>query len=440
MTASKRALIIVGGVLALAGLAWGGWRVVALESEELEYYSEWTRLVPTPAGAAGPQPHRELGRVELEEGEDVTFEVCAQGELDPRRWGEAELEIALWIPATQKIMVRRPFDEEALQSATSGGGQTCLIIAQGAGLTESGEFAVEAIWRGGDLPAELRRVPFRAHILAFDQPQPRERLPVVVILLGALLITLAFALKGRRRSELDDEPALDDEPSPRPSLLQTMPRPALTVLTGVGALIAAGFAVAFIPIGGSLGGLIRAIVLSLVQVTVVLMLVRPALVSGAGRQGTLGLKPPRQGLWVLVLAVVAGLALWLLGHLPMHFIPATSQSAVGAMVAWPSGSLAVALVSVLSPLVEEVFFRGFVYGTLARRFGALAAFLCTICVFSVVHLPQTWGAWGGFAAVTITGIGLTALRLWSGSIVVPAVAHLAHNSAITLLWVITARG
>jgi len=41
-------------------------------------------------------------------------------------------------------------------------------------------------------------------------------------------------------------------------------------------------------------------------------------------------------------------------------------------ISWPSERLALALVAVVVPVIEEVFFRGFVYGAIERRSGELA--------------------------------------------------------------------
>jgi membrane protease YdiL (CAAX protease family) len=167
-----------------------------------------------------------------------------------------------------------------------------------------------------------------------------------------------------------------------------------------------------------------------------LVLLRPIAAFRGGLFSAIGLHSPRHGLLALVVALVGGLGLWALGQLALRLIPATGESPVGAMVVWPSGSYAVALASVVSPVAEELFFRGFIYGAFQRRYGALFAFVATVVIFAGAHLPQTWGAWGGLVAIVVTGAGLTTLRYWTGSTVAPILAHLAHNSAITLGWVL----
>lgn len=455
----------VAALLVLTGLGIGAWRVVDLESSELEAVSEWQPLAPTqePTAEGGIKllPHRELGRVRLEKGEDVTFEVCAQDQLLPSRWAGSGLELAVWIPETQQVVVRRPLDEEALEHVDRGGEVACLTIAQGSALTEGGDYVIEAVWPERGFPIELNMVSFRSRVLAFTMPPPIRRWPVVVVLLGSIVFVLAFARRAKRRkarreisSEItsvedgldDSEPGLEetdvDENDDVEFVDLTSPpsRDLLRVIAAVGALGAAGFALALLPLGGSSGGLVRALCLALVQVMTLIVLLRSVAAVEGGMLSAVGLHRPTQGLWVLGVAPAIGFGLWMLGQVALRVIPATGESLVGAMVAWPSGSYTVALASVVAPVAEELFFRGFIFGTLARRYGAIVAFTTTVVIFAGAHLPQTWGAWGGLTAIVLTGVGLTALRLWTGSTLVPAVAHLAHNSAITIGWVLIAQG
>ncbi len=127
---------------------------------------------------------------------------------------------------------------------------------------------------------------------------------------------------------------------------------------------------------------------------------------------------------------MVGVVLWIGGRLVMMFVPSTGQAPIEAFVSYPSGGLAVGCVAVCVPVAEELFFRGFLFGTLERARGPWVASVVTIVLFALVHLPQQWGAWGAFASVTITGVALTAL---TRSTLVPAVAHLTHNGFITLL-------
>jgi hypothetical protein len=452
----------------LAGLVWGGRRVADLERAELEHRSAWVSLRPTTV-TGRPEPHREIGRAQFDAGETVVVEVCARDTLAAERWRDAGLELALWLPAAQKVVARRRLDDDGLRDVDRAGGGACLVLARGGGLVESGDYAVEAIWPGGDLPPDLARVELRAHFMAYRPARPAERWSIAVVLAGAVALVLSFGPGRRRRrrprtdatgewdepdagasraaagDRVDEAPTEDaaDDAGPDDARRSSTPpagRDAGRAAAAVAALLGATLAVGLVPVGGAAGALLRAALLAAVQLAVVFALV-PAAGPGRGRAwNVLGVGPSRRGVAALGVAVASGATLWAVGRALMAWIPATGESAVGAVVAWPSGSLAVALASVASPLVEEVFFRGLVYGLLERRHGRLVAFVATTIIFAAAHLPQTWGAWGGFAAVAVTGAGLTALRAWSGTLAAPALAHLVHNGSITLLWVVVANG
>ena len=120
----------------------------------------------------------------------------------------------------------------------------------------------------------------------------------------------------------------------------------------------------------------------------------------------------------------------------MSVVPATGEAPIEAFISWPSGALAFAVLGMVVPLAEELFFRGFVFGAL-RPLGVGMASVGTVLLFAAVHAQQAWGNWGALLSVTVTGIILTALRAVTGSAIVPAVAHLLYNLS---LWKDSFRG
>lgn len=416
----------VAALVALSGLAYGLWRVGELERRELEYTSEWQPLEPTPDPEGRPTPHMELGRVALQQGEEVGFELCARDQLEPSRWA-GQFELALWLPESQHVVLRQPLDQRVLEGVTRSPEGACVSIAQGGDLRLGGDYAVEAIWPEGELSPEVRGVPLMLRVTAFAPLSPSDRWPAILVLTGAFLLIIIL---GRRPLATFD-PKLEDRSSslPPPEASKDLLRLALGLLCLVGAVLG----VAFIPIPGTMGGLTRAVVLALVQLLAAVLLIAPLRGGWGGRLEALGLASPKQGAWVLGLASVVGIALWLAGQLALRLVPSTGESAMGLLVAWPSGALAVALASVAAPVVEELFFRGFLFGTLERLWGGTVAFGVTVLIFALLHLPQTWGVWGGIVSILITSLGLTALRWWTGSVTAPALAHLTHNGAIILL-------
>ncbi len=205
----------------------------------------------------------------------------------------------------------------------------------------------------------------------------------------------------------------------------------LAVIGLVGVMVS----LAFVPLVGAGGAVARGLVIALVEVTLAFGLVTPeADPVRPPRSVALGLRPPRRvpRLW-LGLAPLLGLGLVLVGRAVVHAIPSTGVAPIEVFVEMPSGRLAVALIGVLAPVAEELFFRGFIFAALARWRGADVALGVTVMLFSVVHLPQQWGAWGAFASVTMMGLVLTGLRRWTGSTLLCALVHLTHNGLITLL-------
>jgi membrane protease YdiL (CAAX protease family) len=77
---------------------------------------------------------------------------------------------------------------------------------------------------------------------------------------------------------------------------------------------------------------------------------------------------------------------------------------------------------VVAPVVEEIFFRGFIYPVLRDRWGMLAGVVASALAFAAVHpgLPNQ-------AATFVLGAALAALYERSGTLVAPVVAHALFN-------------
>jgi membrane protease YdiL (CAAX protease family) len=273
---------------------------------------------------------------------------------------------------------------------------------------------VSVVWPDRVLRDSLKGRPLIARIIAHRALTSTDALLPVVLLLGVVLLLVTVA-----RHPHQDEPRSGPEGSSRP---------LLRVGLGLSLLLGAVIGTSLLPIAGSTGALARGLGLALAEVLIAIAL---TLRLGVGR--ALALRMPARAGLVLTMAPLIGVALWVAGLFAVRFIPATSESPIEAVVSWPSGSLAVALVSVMVPVAEELFFRGFVFGSVEKRYGNAAAFGVTVLLFAVAHLPQTFGAWGAFTAILVTGAGLTALRYSTRSILPGTLAHLAHNAIVVFL-------
>ncbi len=100
-------------------------------------------------------------------------------------------------------------------------------------------------------------------------------------------------------------------------------------------------------------------------------------------------------------------------------------------------TLAMALSVVIgAPIVEELVYRGVLYGALERRWGSAAAFVVTAALFGLVHVATYGTDSFALAMVLLLGAYLTWLRWRSGSVLPPLLAHLVANLYATVVIVV----
>lgn len=84
-------------------------------------------------------------------------------------------------------------------------------------------------------------------------------------------------------------------------------------------------------------------------------------------------------------------------------------------------------VAVLTPLAEELLFRGVFFGGVRQRLPFIPAALVTTALFTVVHEPQAW------PGVFVLGFGLALARERTGTLWAPIAAHATVNGLPLLL-------
>ena len=89
--------------------------------------------------------------------------------------------------------------------------------------------------------------------------------------------------------------------------------------------------------------------------------------------------------------------------------------------------ISVAALAIVTPLAEEVFFRGFVMGGLASRWGQWPAVLVSAAVFATLHIQPSV-----ILPVFVTGILLGVLYWYTGSIWPGILVHAGQNLIATL--------
>lgn len=81
---------------------------------------------------------------------------------------------------------------------------------------------------------------------------------------------------------------------------------------------------------------------------------------------------------------------------------------------------------IVAPLVEEIVFRGFIYGVLKRYTDGWFAAVCSASLFAIVHMHV-----GTLIPLFVLALGLCAAYERTGSLLVPMGMHAIFNGAST---------
>jgi len=92
----------------------------------------------------------------------------------------------------------------------------------------------------------------------------------------------------------------------------------------------------------------------------------------------------------------------------------------------------------LAPLMEELFFRGFLYPALSRSLGVAFSLIFTSAVFAFLHAAQLAHAWAPLFLIFIVGLTLTYIRARTRSVASSFLIHAGYNSTLfALMWFAT---
>lgn len=118
-----------------------------------------------------------------------------------------------------------------------------------------------------------------------------------------------------------------------------------------------------------------------------------------------------------------------------------------AIVLDPTGPLVAAIGSrfvagmvfaIGNAILEEMVFRGILFDALESQWGARVTLAATALLFGLGHMRgYPPGIAGGFLA-TVFGLATGGLRLWSGGLVLPILAHIGAD--LTIFYILSAGG
>jgi membrane protease YdiL (CAAX protease family) len=136
--------------------------------------------------------------------------------------------------------------------------------------------------------------------------------------------------------------------------------------------------------------------------------------------------------WPLYL--VAGLLLSLGLQALAHLLPMPPELPIDrffrtALEAWALSLFG----TTFAPLMEELFFRGFLYPVLVRRLGTAIGIILTSVSFGLLHAAQLGRAWGPVLVVSLVGLALTITRAITKSVAPGFLMHVAYNGTISVL-------
>jgi membrane protease YdiL (CAAX protease family) len=117
-----------------------------------------------------------------------------------------------------------------------------------------------------------------------------------------------------------------------------------------------------------------------------------------------------------------------------RFLPMPKETPFDQFFANPSDAYLTAAFAVsLGPLMEELFFRGFLYPVIARRLGAVWGILLTALPFGLIHFFQYGHSWGAVLIIFLVGIVLTTVRAVTKSVASSFLVHVGYNGTLMVL-------
>jgi uncharacterized protein len=136
-----------------------------------------------------------------------------------------------------------------------------------------------------------------------------------------------------------------------------------------------------------------------------------------------------------------GCALLLALSILQSILPMPKETPFEHLFDRPRDAYLLSLIAVtLGPLMEELFFRGFMYPVLARRIGVVWAVVLTALPFGLIHLPQYGWAWAAGLVVFLVGVVCGAVRAVTKSVGASFLVHAGYNGAQMVIAIVATHG
>jgi len=143
----------------------------------------------------------------------------------------------------------------------------------------------------------------------------------------------------------------------------------------------------------------------------------------------------RSPLYWLLIAIAMFFGIGLVNRFVFQpLLPEKETSFDQLLKAGPQVRLAIAILASFSaPLVEEIVYRGVIFGGLRKRFSATTTIIIVTLLFAGVHVPQYAGAWASLAGLMLLSLVLTVVRAKSRTLLPCIVIHFINNAVVSLV-------
>jgi membrane protease YdiL (CAAX protease family) len=111
----------------------------------------------------------------------------------------------------------------------------------------------------------------------------------------------------------------------------------------------------------------------------------------------------------------------------------TDESTMEKLVSKPGGLVAVCFMALVLPPIEELYYRGFIYPALERKWGGTAAVVIVTLWFVAIHVPQLAGNWILILPVLMGSTVLTLQRHRTKSLTPSMITHWVYNCCLVVI-------
>ena len=127
------------------------------------------------------------------------------------------------------------------------------------------------------------------------------------------------------------------------------------------------------------------------------------------------------------------------GVVALSYLLPTGDSMMAELGRSRDGRIAITIIALLLPVMEELYYRGFLYPVLARYLPSGLAIAVVSVWFCAIHAFQTAGDWWVLVPIGLMGLVWTLQRHFTDSLWPSLVSHLAYNSTVIgANWILTA--